>query len=326
MRAWSLPRPSDVSRLLRCVMSRATVRSAGSPLNVSRRLCSSAHMPCSSLLMSCTSNGVNGSLPSAPVPTCLRITARYAGRSKSVIGLPTSVSGPTPNSSPAARFAYRIVFVWISATSGNVSANASNSSPRSVVRACGSICAARRAASSLRSSKRFIDAVMSTNALRRPLTGMRSGAFTRSQQVVQILAEPFDFAHVWPPRPRPDQRADEQQHDECRQGHDRIGEELRHGRTRREQRRATAGQTAPTLDDWIPEVADRQRDPCWHVSARPHVFPRVAARTPVLVVIAHPARLVSLRGFDRHPAGVAKWLLLPRRFTIQEAAWSVAPN
>ena len=26
------------------------------------------------------------------------------------------------------------------------------------------------------------------------------------------------------------------------------------------------------------ESSDRQRDPCWHVSAKPHVFPRFAAR------------------------------------------------
>jgi hypothetical protein len=30
------------------------------------------------------------------------------------------------------------------------------------------------------------------------------------------------------------------------------------------------------------------------VSAKPHVFPRFAARTPVLVVSAHPARLAAL--------------------------------
>ena len=72
---------------------------------------------------------------------------------------------------------------------------------------------------------------MSTNALSRPLTGMRSARFARRQQVVQILAQPFDLADIRPARPRPDERADEQQHDERRERHDRIGEELHHAGT-----------------------------------------------------------------------------------------------
>ena len=57
---------------------------------------------------------------------CLRISARYAGRNRSAIGFPASVAASTPNNSPAAGFANRIVSVWISATSGSVSASAMN--------------------------------------------------------------------------------------------------------------------------------------------------------------------------------------------------------
>ena len=93
MRACSLPRPSEVSRLLRCVMSRATVRSAGSPPNVMRRLCSSAH---SALLVVADELHLERrqrlalAIGAADV---LAHDARYAGRNRSVIGLPTSVLG-----------------------------------------------------------------------------------------------------------------------------------------------------------------------------------------------------------------------------------------
>ena len=220
--------------------------------------------------------------------------ARYAGRSRSVIGLPTSVSGVD-----AEQLARGAIRVKNRAAYGSARPRAACRPARRTARcgrsrAVGRSARATRAASSPRSSKRFIDAVMSTNALSRPLTGMRSACSPDASRLCRSSRSRSTSRTYG--RREPAQTSAPTSSSTTSAANAMIGSArscvMRAPSARPTARRAA---TAPTLDQWIPESIDRQRDPCWHVSAKPHVFPRFAARTPVLVVIAHPARSRGLR-------------------------------
>ena len=174
MRACSLPRPSDVSRLLRCVMSRATVMSAGSPPNV---------RPSAMQLRP---------HPLVVVADELDLERRQRlaafGGGPDVLAHPGTVRGTQQVGDRLAdqRLRARRRTARPPRDSRRGSSAHESARPRAACRPTRRTARRARPPADLRSarqrvpprrsrsSNRFIDAVMSTKALSRPLTGIRS--------------------------------------------------------------------------------------------------------------------------------------------------------
>ncbi len=176
MRACSLPRPSDALEAL-AVRDVASDGQTARARRRTRAVCCAARptCPCSSLLMSCTSNGVSGSVASLPRSDVLAHHGAIRGPQQIGDRLADQRFRRRCRTARPPRD-WRTGSCWCESTRPRAACLPTPRTTRCARwrrRRLGT-CAANRVASSLRSSKRFIDAAMSTNALNLPLTAIRA--------------------------------------------------------------------------------------------------------------------------------------------------------